>query len=382
MDVSRVEAYNPNKILWQMLTAKEILKYEEQGVDVPDIYLQWAQNFINSVNWYKNDEVTYEVAQINELNTNTTETSTTPVSNSVSNENSNNTENSTSTTGSTDTTSNTELSAEEKRQQLEASGSSLVSIGMEFSQISSDKKEESSSAVSSSQSIQSSSQADVSTMDASVQDLFSMVDDTEAKIQDLKSRKNEDNVSQIMRLQNLIRSYGTNIQNQLSIYSSTFDGYNTELSGFDFVSTSSIDYGAQTLTLGDEIKRLSTPYNGYFAIGNEISTSGNGAITEGNNLVSANNIAQDINDLSIRTTNSYKNETLAKTGVAPIVQNNDDKLVQNPDDSNTITGEKKEEDKTLKTSNNDGSDDTDKLNIDLNEILKRKVRLGLQNQKA
>ena len=76
MDVSRIEAYNPNKINWRNMTAKDILKYEKQGIEVPDVYVQWAHNFLQNVQKYDNDEVTYENAkaitrhQSNEAKTN------------------------------------------------------------------------------------------------------------------------------------------------------------------------------------------------------------------------------------------------------------------------------------------------------------------------
>ena len=76
MDVSRIEAYNPNKINWRNMTAKEILKYEKEGVHVPDVYTQWAHYFLNNIQKYDNDEITYENAkaitrhQSNEAKTN------------------------------------------------------------------------------------------------------------------------------------------------------------------------------------------------------------------------------------------------------------------------------------------------------------------------
>ena len=47
MDVSRIEAISPRQIDWRRLTANQIIKYQEQGVDVPSQYIQWAQNFDN-----------------------------------------------------------------------------------------------------------------------------------------------------------------------------------------------------------------------------------------------------------------------------------------------------------------------------------------------
>ena len=60
MDVSRIEAISPRQIDGRRLTANQIIKYQEQGVDVPSQYIQWAQNFVNSI--YSDDVTTYEKA--------------------------------------------------------------------------------------------------------------------------------------------------------------------------------------------------------------------------------------------------------------------------------------------------------------------------------
>ena len=63
MDVSRIEAISPRQIDWRRLTANQIIKYQEQGVDVPSQYIQWAQNFVNSI--YSDDVTTYEMSESN-----------------------------------------------------------------------------------------------------------------------------------------------------------------------------------------------------------------------------------------------------------------------------------------------------------------------------
>lgn len=63
MDVSAIGTFNPNSINWRNLTAKEILKYKKQGVEVPNIYIQWANEFLRNVEKYDNDEITYENAK-------------------------------------------------------------------------------------------------------------------------------------------------------------------------------------------------------------------------------------------------------------------------------------------------------------------------------
>ncbi len=55
MDIQKLNA----NIKWQELTAKEILKYQEQGEEVPSEYQKWAAAI--SAVLYVNDEVTYEM---------------------------------------------------------------------------------------------------------------------------------------------------------------------------------------------------------------------------------------------------------------------------------------------------------------------------------
>lgn len=60
MNVTRIEVLNIQNINWQFLTARQIIDYGQTGVEVPDIYLSWAKDFLNSVN--ADDETTYEMA--------------------------------------------------------------------------------------------------------------------------------------------------------------------------------------------------------------------------------------------------------------------------------------------------------------------------------
>lgn len=61
MNISRIEAYNPViKINWQILTARQILDYKNLGAEVPDVYLNWAKEFIVSIQENDNDTITYK----------------------------------------------------------------------------------------------------------------------------------------------------------------------------------------------------------------------------------------------------------------------------------------------------------------------------------
>ena len=77
MDISRIEAYNPTiKINWQILTAREIIEYKNLGAEVPDVYFEWAKEFIASINENDKDTITYEQAVTRKENTKNTATDT------------------------------------------------------------------------------------------------------------------------------------------------------------------------------------------------------------------------------------------------------------------------------------------------------------------
>ena len=59
MDVSAISAYKP-QYDWRNMTARQIIKHDDDGDKVPAIYLQWAREFLNSV--YADDVTTYELA--------------------------------------------------------------------------------------------------------------------------------------------------------------------------------------------------------------------------------------------------------------------------------------------------------------------------------
>ncbi len=62
MDVSRISMVTPKIIDWRRLTAKEIIKYDNEGMNVPQEYLSWARAFRVDLEKNDTDETTYEMA--------------------------------------------------------------------------------------------------------------------------------------------------------------------------------------------------------------------------------------------------------------------------------------------------------------------------------
>ena len=62
MDVARISMITPKPIDWRKLTAKDIIKYDAQGMEIPSQYLQWARAFHVDLEKNDTDETTYEMA--------------------------------------------------------------------------------------------------------------------------------------------------------------------------------------------------------------------------------------------------------------------------------------------------------------------------------
>jgi len=62
MDVSRVSMATPKVIDWRKLTAKDIIKYDAEGMEIPSQYLSWARSFQVDLEKNDTDETTYEMA--------------------------------------------------------------------------------------------------------------------------------------------------------------------------------------------------------------------------------------------------------------------------------------------------------------------------------
>ena len=133
MDVSRIEAVSPKQIDWRKLTAKEIIKYDSQGIDVPAEYLQWAKQFRSDITANDKDETTYEMA-----------TSSANIIQKVETEQASTTNNSTEEPQTT-TPEEKEPTAKELRKSMEDEGASLYKLGKTFRDLSGDKEKDSKS---------------------------------------------------------------------------------------------------------------------------------------------------------------------------------------------------------------------------------------------
>lgn len=376
MDVARIEAISPQKIDWRRLTAKEIIKYEQQGVDVPAQYLQWAQEIRNSLE--TTDDITYEKASYtkqvsgNQPENNITGTQEFDENSAVL----------TSNTEGEQAISDGSVSSEEKEQKLTAreylqnlqqDGVNVIKQGTIFKNLSNDNISESEGSTNLVKANEAASNNEIEALDSYMQDLLSQIQDVKSEMQATKGKNNGmSKMSDISKLKQQLKSLGAEGQAILAAYGGDFNVYQADINSVQGIADSTIDYGSVTEDLGSNIKRILY----YYGLGAKIERTGKNAISTGENLDSATTQALSTNSDNLNQVASYKGDVASQTGVSA----NTDSNAQNqdkdkPNDSKNMNA-KKESDKTVKTSQNDGTDQTAKASTNIDEILKRKIRKG------
>lgn len=183
MDVSRIEAISPRQIDWRRLTANQIIKYQEQGVDVPSQYIQWAQNFVNSI--YSDDVTTYEKA---------TSSSSVETSTNTSDVTSENTEETAPVDESGDTTTEetNKTEAQTKREQLQQDGVSLVDQAISFTSDSNAGRKAVNESASIISDAQDASVNEIQELESYMDELLAKAEQTQNEFKNEVSKINED----------------------------------------------------------------------------------------------------------------------------------------------------------------------------------------------
>ncbi len=381
MDVARIEAISPQKIDWRRLTAKEIIKYEQQGVDVPAQYLQWAQEIRNSLE--TTDDITYEKA-LSE-----TKPTTTPMSTDVQAPIDSETSEGALATP-TDESSNTvvedKTEAQLKREQLENAGISLRTQAKIFTQ---DSKSNISSVINSIESMmnaEAQSNSEIENLENYMSELLAKAQADKNTLKNEVSNLNNDrgnvsSLSKINQIQAQLQQYGNKAQSDISSTENDLIQYNSVLNSQSDVYLTAKDFGNETVNVGND---LLTSVKGYefwrildIIIGRRAVKTGESALTNSDMAIELQSQATSTSVQNISTAGGYKNKVENATGVAGTSQKNQANQDSNKDDSNEIKiTTKKESDKTVKTSQNDGTDNTAKASTNIDEILKRKIRRG------
>lgn len=370
MDVSRIEAISPRQIDWRRLTANQIIKYQEQGVDVPSQYIQWAQNFVNSI--YSDDVTTYEMSesssntispQKTSVDTTTTTTSESEISPTVEDTNQDENED------------EKNLSASDYVALLKSQGMGKIPIAGELKTKSEEKKVEADNSADICSTSADSAAVSIENLESYMSDLLSQANDIKSQMQQLKNKKDDtgSNISKLNKLSQQLKNLGTTGQNTVSVYSGEFSGLQSLVSEQLTPINSASDYGETTIEAGKNL--LAGPWLVRFR--RNVIKAGENAVSasetaQGIQSQADNSIAQDIN-----SANSFKHEITATTGVANAsINENGNNKQSNNEESKSPVGSNSNSQKSDKTSQNDKTDLANNQTASLDEILKKKIREG------
>lgn len=374
MDVSRIEAISPRQIDWRRLTANQIIKYQEQGVDVPSQYIQWAQNFVNSI--YSDDVTTYEKA---------TSSSSVETSTNTSDVTSENTEETAPVDESGDTTTEetNKTEAQTKREQLQQDGVSLVDQAISFTSDSNAGRKAVNESASIISDAQDASVNEIQELESYMDELLAKAEQTQNEFKNEVSKINEDKsdkstFAKINRLQQELQKMGTQGQSEISATEANLIGFDSLINAQTPTIDSALDFGGETVTVGNELmdvaKRsglMSIFY--YMPIAKTTINAGNSAVDASDNTLNLQNETLDINNANKSTASSLKIQVQSKTGVAaaPVLKG-EAGSGENSDSNSQEAGKTQNN----STSNSDKTDLANNQTASLDEILKKKIREG------
>ena len=374
MDVSRIEAISPRQIDWRRLTANQIIKYQEQGVDVPSQYIQWAQNFVNSI--YSDDVTTYEKA---------TSSSSVETSTNTSDVASENTEETAPVDESGDTTTEetNKTEAQTKREQLQQDGVSLVDQAISFTSDSSAGRKAVNESASIISDAQDASVNEIQELESYMDDLLAKAEQTQNEFKNEVSKINEDKsdkstFAKINRLQQELQKMGTQGQSEISATEANLIGFDSLINAQTPTIDSALDFGGETVTVGNELMDVAKRSGlmgifYYMPIAKTTINAGNSAVDASDNTLNLQNETLDINNVNKSTASSFKIQVQSKTGVAAAPVLKDEAGSAENSDSNSQEAGKTQ---NYSTSNSDKTDLANNQTASLDEILKKKIREG------
>lgn len=374
MDVSRIEAISPRQIDWRRLTANQIIKYQEQGVDVPSQYIQWAQNFVNSI--YSDDVTTYEKA---------TSSSSVETSTNTSDVASENTEETAPVDESGDTTTEetNKTEAQTKREQLQQDGVSLVDQAISFTSDSNAGRKAVNESASIISDAQDASVNEIQELESYMDELLAKAEQTQNEFKNEVSKINEDKsdkstFAKINRLQQELQKMGTQGQSEISATEANLIGFDSLINAQTPTIASALDFGGETVTVGNELMDVAKRSGlmgifYYMPIAKTTINAGNSAVDASDNTLNLQNETLDINNANKSTASSFKIQVQSKTGVAaaPVLKGE-----AGSDENSDSNSQEAGKTQNNSTSNSDKTDLANNQTASLDEILKKKIREG------
>lgn len=374
MDVSRIEAISPRQIDWRRLTANQIIKYQEQGVDVPSQYIQWAQNFVNSI--YSDDVTTYEKA---------TSSSSVETSTNTSDVTSENTEETAPVDESGDITTEetNKTEAQTKREQLQQDGVSLVDQAISFTSDSNAGRKAVNESASIISDAQDASVNEIQELESYMDELLAKAEQTQNEFKNEVSKINEDKsdkstFAKINRLQQELQKMGTQGQSEISATEANLIGFDSLINAQTPTIDSALDFGGETVTVGNELMDVAKRSGlmgifYYMPIAKTTINAGNSAVDASDNTLNLQNETLDINNANKSTASSFKIQVQSKTGVAaaPVLKGE-----AGSDENSDSNSQEAGKTQNNSTSNSDKTDLANNQTASLDEILKKKIREG------
>lgn len=374
MDVSRIEAISPRQIDWRRLTANQIIKYQEQGVDVPSQYIQWAQNFVNSI--YSDDVTTYEKA---------TSSSSVETSTNTSDVTSENTEETAPVDESGDTTTEetNKTEAQTKREQLQQDGVSLVDQAISFTSDSNAGRKAVNESASIISDAQDASVNEIQELESYMDELLAKAEQTQNEFKNEVSKINDDKsdkstFAKINRLQQELQKMGTQGQSEISATEANLIGFDSLINAQTPTIDSALDFGGETVTVGNELMDVAKRSGlmgifYYMPIAKTTINAGNSAVDASDNTLNLQNETLDINNANKSTASSFKIQVQSKTGVAaaPVLKGE-----AGSDENSDPNSQEARKTQNNLTSNSDKTDLANNQTASLDEILKKKIREG------
>lgn len=383
MDVSRIEAISPKQIDWRKLTSKEIIKYDNQGIAVPDVYLQWAKNFLSDVNSTDKDETTYEMATMSENKTSKSKpsksvdksedgaTSTTQVSQTEDSEKTDETDDNTEK-------SEEEMTASEKRAKMQKEDG-IIKTAKTFINTSKQNKAECKAAEETISNAQSQSSDEIAALDSYMNNLLSEIDDLKSQIQTEQNRKDSKSLKIIKKLNQQIKIQGQAGQTAIAGKEASLQAKQTSVDDFSALIDSTTEYGSETIDIGQDLLKFANAIFIYpLVLGIKATVTGGDAIDQANDTRDVQSEAHKQIQSDISNISGYKNDLQQESGVrASVTQNSESNgnAEQNEETADS-TNSKQTQAKDDTKSNAPELDESVKAHSSLDEILKRKLRKG------
>ena len=204
-------------------------------------------------------------------------------------------------------------------------------------------------------------------------------------IENINNGKSDNStISKLEQLNARLQQYGREGQKSISNTETLLSGIGSTIDGEEPVLFDAVDFGDVTSATGKDLVDQSK--HEYFiwrildyASGKYAEKSGEHSAKMGDRGYSVQAQATSVNDANLSSASGLKSRVEDVTGVAGTPNKKKDENEGRNGEVKEETLEKtktKESDKDIKASQNDGTDKTAKMDVSIDEILKRKVRKG------